>query len=1262
MEAPATATAIGPIPVSEARRQRDLLVRYGNAFRDIPRLELDPFADGELPSHHVPRLSKDASLTAFAQLACLRLGVSRAMISLIDGERQHILAESTPELFLRSGSYGGDASNSLWLGNVSIPRSAGVCEQVLSLKPKVAAAPEDAVIIIDDLACNTAYAPRSYVKGAPHLRFFAGVTLASPKGAVVGALCIFDDKPRHGLPKQDILHLRDLSATIVEYLESYTLKDQYRRGEQLTRALLSFADGASAVRPFEDESRGSIPFAAMESPLLPPRDRMSVPLTPRASLNVPLTLAAHSRYGSVKALQESILPAHSRSMFARAANVIRASSDLDGVLILDASVASIGNQRHGPGSNRASEGDTVTSDADTGSRSSSHEEDEEFNFSRAHRKSHSSSGKTCQVLAVATPEEAGPQPDYSSFSEVDLTRLLRVCPKGRIFNVTDDGDLMSSTDESARSGASAQEDESKRKLAPGGREQLAQAIRSLLPDARSAAFVPLWDYERSRWFASCLCWSNRPDRQLSVRTDLAYLKVFGHSVMTELARLDALASDQAKTSFVASISHELRSPLHGILGTLEFLRDTPLDSFQVSMLNSLDACGNTLLDTINHVLDYAKIGDTNKHVSSKRLKGSKGVRLSSKPLKRRKVASSPPQEPAFDLALVTEEVVEAVFSAQSYLAANKALPDMASDSGRTSSMTSSSDSSSDGIMNRKDRFVVLDIANGVDWRHHLSVGSWRRIVMNLFGNALKYTESGHVHISLRSTPSGEGTDSSRNVVLTITDSGCGMSPQFLANHVFQPFSQENPLASGTGLGLSIVRRIIETIGGKIHITSDPKSGTEVQIKLVLPQLGRALRPQPQRTRFLEILERLRGRRICILHKANVYNPGTPDMVSNYQGRKLFTKAMTNAMTEHLKMEVVHTEEWEGHDADLVICPEPSFDYLASVRSRRTAADVAPVSIFVAMDSLEAATLRTDARVVNKESVVEIMTQPCGPYKLANILNHCLNRFESAEENIWSPTSSNKSALPDPGPSIQQPIPRRPGSGDAQITHPIVTGIGESSQASEALETPSTRPTTADSLTGDFVTFDSTSPERGAREHATPSPTLTESAEIKVFTPRASAPEQGFNLEPAVHPPTQSSGDTTSQAIRGKLFPSRVLITDDNPINRKLLVAFARKHSISYQEAENGLQALFTYQEAMTNRFDVILMDISMPVMDGMSATRAIREYEREQSLPRAYVIALTGLASATARLEAWSSGVDHYVTKPVNFKALEKLFRNVREE
>lgn len=65
----------------------------------------------------------------------------------------------------------------------------------------------------------------------------------------------------------------------------------------------------------------------------------------------------------------------------------------------------------------------------------------------------------------------------------------------------------------------------------------------------------------------------------------------------------------------------------------------------------------------------------------------------------------------------------------------------------------------------------------------------------------------------------------------------------------------------------------------------------------------------------------------------------------------------------------------------------------------------------------------------------------------------------------------------------------------------------------------------------------------------------------------------------------------------------------------------------------------------------------MPVMDGMTATRTIRQYEQEYNIPRCCIIALTGLASASAKLEAWNSGIDHFMTKPVNFKALEKFLK-----
>lgn len=91
--------------------------------------------------------------------------------------------------------------------------------------------------------------------------------------------------------------------------------------------------------------------------------------------------------------------------------------------------------------------------------------------------------------------------------------------------------------------------------------------------------------------------------------DLSYLAAFGNSIMAEVARLDTIAVDRAKSDFISSISHKLRSPLHGIFASVEFLQDTAVDLFQNSMIDAIERCGRTLLDTIQHVLDFAKINN-----------------------------------------------------------------------------------------------------------------------------------------------------------------------------------------------------------------------------------------------------------------------------------------------------------------------------------------------------------------------------------------------------------------------------------------------------------------------------------------------------------------------------------------------------------------------------------------------------------------------------------------------------------------------------
>jgi signal transduction histidine kinase len=126
-------------------------------------------------------------------------------------------------------------------------------------------------------------------------------------------------------------------------------------------------------------------------------------------------------------------------------------------------------------------------------------------------------------------------------------------------------------------------------------------LREVFPKARSLVLYPLWDAHRDRWFAGAILWSSDPMRVFTSEQELSFLAAFSNSIMAETARLDIKLADAAKGDFISSISHELRSPLHGILGCSELLKDTELDNFQSNMVQTIETCGKTLLDTINHV-------------------------------------------------------------------------------------------------------------------------------------------------------------------------------------------------------------------------------------------------------------------------------------------------------------------------------------------------------------------------------------------------------------------------------------------------------------------------------------------------------------------------------------------------------------------------------------------------------------------------------------------------------------------------------------
>lgn len=309
--------------------------------------------------------------------------------------------------------------------------------------------------------------------------------------------------------------------------------------------------------------------------------------------------------------------------------------------------------------------------------------------------------------------------------------------------------------------------------------------------------------------------------------DITYLAAFGNSVIAELARLDAIAANSAKTTFISSMSHELRSPLHGILAGVEFLQESELTAFQQEMTTTISMAGTTLLDTIDHILDYSKINNFTGAQKKERVRADSA---------RHESSSGPGDNNEIgvttnvDFAKLTEDVVETVVAASRYQAMATSVEKM-----------EQRDQAPQSAIRRR-RSMLSDKLNSVSmivdipWRHRwwivMQPGSWTRILTNLLGNALKYTIQGSISVKLQV---GEPLKPSEDfklipITLTIQDTGIGISKQFMERDLYTPFKQENSHSSGAGLGLSIVRQIVREIGANINFSSEAGKGTKVVVK------------------------------------------------------------------------------------------------------------------------------------------------------------------------------------------------------------------------------------------------------------------------------------------------------------------------------------------------------------------------------------------------------------------------------------------------
>ena len=121
-------------------------------------------------------------------------------------------------------------------------------------------------------------------------------------------------------------------------------------------------------------------------------------------------------------------------------------------------------------------------------------------------------------------------------------------------------------------------------------------------------------------------------------------------------------------------------------------------------------------------------------------------------------------------------------------------------------------------------------------------------------------------------------------------------------------------------------------------------------------------------------------------------------------------------------------------------------------------------------------------------------------------------------------------------------------------------------------------------------------------------------------------------------------------------PLRILVVEDNPVNQTLIISLIKKQNHITTLAQNGQEAVDHFRE---QSFDLILMDLQMPVMGGLDATRLIRALEIQEKRPRIPIHALSASALASEQEEALAAGLDGYMTKPINRVALNQLLQDI---
>ncbi|KAF2627452.1 hypothetical protein BU25DRAFT_458778 [Macroventuria anomochaeta] len=1184
-----------------------------------------------------PLLARDAvlhgSLNDRVELTIVRLAVQGAFLVLIDDNRLHFIVDGhRVDADDNLSRVEFDSGEGAWLhvGEKDRPTWASLFREIVAVNPGSAS---ERVFSIPALQRDPRTCNLSAVSEPAQLSFFAGVPMTSKNGHNIGAICVVNRTERPPLSTSEAGFLADTARRCMDLLELARERGFYNRCTAMQDELDIFLKSRALHIQLLEEPRtpasrkSSIqkmkaggaervdlhtladdPLSGLDNP--PVEGRESQRLID-AEIERDYHVAEHDNATDARSLtakrgnddKRGLLKGETtyRKVFRRAAECLRSALKADGVLFVDGLLGFHGDVQpvaepeqelereiacplahH----NTSAQEESLSKDRTDvpGDTFSPHDPDPPGTHSRIY-----TSAEYLKGVYVQRPTEI-----LGISGSDDVLKLVRISQSTLGLRDIDEGFLQRLMD---RHPHGAVWHMSKSSFMRVKNETLveidlpeeARRLTSSFSNIRQLVFKPLTEPTSLKRLGACFAWRTKSTPLFMDAVDIGSLNAFLHVVESEIARYDASSLAKQKETFVSSVSHELRTPLHGILGAVQLLSESGLDSMQKPLAEMITTCGSTLHETLTSVLSYAKINQFERRQHKYRqlhppdtvwaLSNKKGH------------ASGPDRDYeglylCTNLAMLCEEILSVLEAGKSF-------------------------QNSQG----SEVIVVCNIKHEENWNYYTEPGALRRIAVNLIGNALKYTKSGSVIVTLSASKVVEDPlrcsndiTSGRTLTLTIQDTGKGMSKEFMDNQLFLPFTQEDSTSThGVGLGMSIVKSLVSLLSGEIQVQSEENKGTEIKVRVPM--------------------------RICTTNDDEKGQPAL-EFESNIQtirDRKLsaviygFPKFVRESLTNYLC-------DWYGctllepiKDArpDIILVDEGNEEMIEAVKETAPAYGKHGVLLSIVM-----VPSRLGKRMDTIDGYIkwERVPRPLGPNNVAKGLLSCLEKLDElrkyGENASVDRQEIEKEPQPRKGPANLQELKE---SLSSELYMPSL----EKLQIAEASQTP---PPPSDS------------------SKSSPGPKKAPTNE-----------DQSTATKEMARKPID-------QEVDPQLKPSpvlRILLVDDNALNLRLLGAFFKKNGYrDTKQAKHGREAVEAAQNC-SEGFDMIFMDLSMPVMDGFEATRQIRRmetgYERGPAAKESVIIALTGLASQEDEDEAFKAGVDMFLTKPVQFPKLSNLLRQYEE-